>query len=114
PSRFKHAPRLERVQRLDQERADPLDFAWEALVTKAIHSGLILTDHHQLGFDGFGPGLDLLAVHVRDGPHQLFHRGDAGTCIHTVTKHHNPRRYKQLLDHILQEKTRYPLILETH
>src|SRR2546427_7925774 len=47
PSRFQHAPRLERVQRLDQERADPLDFAWEALVTKAIHSGLILTDRSE-------------------------------------------------------------------
>src|SRR5712691_1645123 len=107
PSRFKHAPRLERVQRLDQERADPLDFAWEALVTKAIHSGLILTDHHQLGFDGFGAGLDLLAVHVRDGPHQLFHRADEGTRIHTVTKHQNLRSCQQLSARVLQEKTNW-------
>src|SRR3989441_3745479 len=91
PPRFQHAPRLERVQRFDQQRADALDFTREALVTKSIHGGLILTDRNRLGFDALGAGLDLLAIHVRDRPHQLLHRGDEGTGIHAVTKHHNLR-----------------------
>src|SRR5207245_8954690 len=71
----------------DLQRADALDVSREALVAKAIHGDLILTDHHRLGLDALGTGLDLLAVHVRNGTHQLLHRGDEGTGIHRVTRH---------------------------
>src|SRR2546425_11091743 len=71
PSRFQHASRLKRVQRFDQQRADALDFTREALVTKSIHGGLILTDRHRLGFDALGAGLDLLAVRSEEHTSEL-------------------------------------------